>query len=168
MAPNHQFVLLSCSRAPRVASAMQSRAHRQPSAAGNSSPGDSSPTSGFLETSSPVQPEGPLRQLICHQKVKPGDGGRSRAGWFIGSTLVVPICPQKDHLLLHCRLFKGCTLTPRLCAGLFSLLFWVITQASKPVVGWWGGGHSGERGSQSPPCPSPWQPLSPWTMSTGK
>lgn len=60
VAPNHQFVLLGCSRvAPDVTSATQRRAHRQPSAAGNSCPQDSSPILGFLETSSPAQPEKP-------------------------------------------------------------------------------------------------------------
>lgn len=31
-----------------------------------------------------------------------------------------------------------------------------------------GGVGEGPRGAQNAPCPSPWQPLSPWTMSTGK
>lgn len=91
-------------------------------------------------------------------------------GQFTDSTSVVSIHPQNDPGSLRFSLFKDST--PPLPLACWSV-FPPVSDNNYSGIEAHGGmvGRRplrGPRGSQSAPCPSPWQPLSPWTMSTGK
>lgn len=96
---------------------------------------------GFLETSSPAQPEKLPRQIVCHCR---GWNmvvvGRSYAGTILRLNFSGVHLPPNDPGSLHFSLFKDSTPALPLCAGLCSLLIWTtVTPALKPWVEWWGG-----------------------------
>lgn len=169
MAPIHQFVLLGCSRAPDVASTTQGRPTGGPLLQATAVPRTPAPTQ-VLGTSSPAQPERPK----ARSSAIAGDGtwwwwAGAMLGLFIDSTSVVSIHSRNDPESLHFHLFKDSTPHPPLvCWSVFPPVLdnYSGMEALGGMVG--RGALWGPRGSQSAPCPSPWQPLSPWTMSTGK
>ena len=177
VAPNHQFVLLGCLRATNMTSTVRGRVHRQPALCGGRllSPGllpQPRFSGNFL--SCPVWEAPRARSpAIAGGGTWWWGGGveGSHAGTVLDSTAGVSLAPQRTGG--HCRvsLSKGSTPTPTprvlvcfpSCFGRQSL------RRGSPWGGMVGRGPVwGPRGSQRAPCPSPWQPLSPWTMSTGK
>lgn len=65
--PNPPICASGLLEGPQCGLSHAEKTHRRPSVAGNKCP-RTPPVSGFLETSSPAQPERPSSQIICHHR----------------------------------------------------------------------------------------------------
>lgn len=168
--PNPPICASGLLEGPQCGLSHAEKTHRRPSAAGNSCP---LPSQAFWK----LPPLPSLRGPQTRSSAIRGGGTwwwwvGAMPGRFIDSTSVVSTHPQNDPESLHFSLFKDSTPTPSPPLGCWSVFPLVLANNYSGIEALGGmvgrGPLCGPRGSQSAPCPSPWQPLSPWTMSTGK